>query len=355
MSTTSPQAIQTATPDYSLYDSGAVALASLFGTPVAGASLMALNYRRLGKTGMAIATLLAGAAVTLIVIALSWNLPRSAVSPIALVLLIAVRQVARVAQGHTLNEHVEKGGRLGSKGLAFGLGLVFFTVIVALVFAFASISDQATNGSKLTIGARDEIFYSGSATKQEAEALGGALKQSGYLSDRGVSVFLAKSSEGTVISYVAKEGSWNDPSLVSSFEEITGQAAPSVGGLPVLLRIINKNKEVKFQSTIAREALEGGDVVYYYGDVPQSQAHALGLALKADKFFQGRGADVFLARHSNNTTMSFVVKEGVWQDPAIVKEFERIARDGANAVGGLPVTLRLMTSQLDVKKDEVIE
>ncbi len=355
MSTTSPQAIQTATPDFSLYDSRAVALATLFDTPVAGASLMALNYRRLGKTGMAIATLLAGLAVTSIVIALSWNLPRAAVSPIALVLLIAVRQIARISQGETVKEHAERGGRLGSKGLAFGFGLVFFTVIVAMVFAVASVLDQAADGSKLTIGGKDEIFYSGSATKQEAEALGNALKESGYLSDRGVSVFLAKGSEGTVISYVAKEGSWNDPSLVSSFEEITGQAAPAVGGFPVLLRLINKNKEVKFQSIIGREAFEGGDVVYFYGDVPQAQAHALGIALKADNFFQGRGVDVFLSRHSNITTISFVVREGAWLDPALVKEFEKIVRDGANAVGGLPVTLRLMTSQLDVKKDEVIQ
>jgi len=64
MSTTAPQAIQTATQDYSLYDSGAVALATLFGTPAAGSSLTALNYRGLEKTGMAITTLLAGAAIT---------------------------------------------------------------------------------------------------------------------------------------------------------------------------------------------------------------------------------------------------------------------------------------------------
>jgi hypothetical protein len=76
--------------------------------------------------------------------------------------------------------------------------------------------------------------------------------------------------------------------------------------------------------------------------------------LKTDGFFQGRGADVLLSRHSKNTTISFVVRDGVWQDPAAVSEFEKIARDGASAVGGLPVTLRLMTTQLEAKKDEVI-
>jgi hypothetical protein len=165
---------------------------------------MALNYRRLRKTGRAITTVLVGLAVTSIVIALSWNLPRAVASPIALVLLIAMRQIAQITQGNAVKEHAEKGGRLGSKGAAFGLGLGFFAAIVAMVFAGVSISDHAANGSKVTIGARDEVFYSGSATKQEAEALGSALKQCGYFSDRGVTVFLSKGSEGTVISYVAK-------------------------------------------------------------------------------------------------------------------------------------------------------
>jgi hypothetical protein len=315
---------------------------------------MALNYRRLRKTGRAITTVLVGLAVTSIVIALSWNLPRAVASPIALVLLIAMRQIAQITQGNAVKEHAEKGGRLGSKGAAFGLGLGFFAAIVAMVFAGVSISDHAANGSKVTIGARDEVFYSGSATKQEAEALGSALKQCGYFSDRGVTVFLSKGSEGTVISYVAKEGSWNDPSLVSSYEQITGHAAFAVGGLPVLLRIMNKEKEVELQSAIGRVALDGGDVVYYYGDLSQAQASAFGQALKTDGFFQGRGADVLLSRHSKNTTISFVVRDGVWQDPAAVSEFEKIARDGASAVGGLPVTLRLMTTQLEAKKDEVI-
>jgi hypothetical protein len=40
-------------PVYRLYDSTSVALATLLGSPVAGTRLMALNYRRLGKSGAA--------------------------------------------------------------------------------------------------------------------------------------------------------------------------------------------------------------------------------------------------------------------------------------------------------------
>jgi hypothetical protein len=64
-----------------------------------------------------------------------------------------------------------------------------------------------------------------------------------------------------------------------------------------------------------------------------------------------RGCDVdYFAASDTNCEAGL---QGIWQDPAVLEEFEKIARDGASAVGGLPVTLRLMTSQLDVKNDEV--
>src|SRR6202035_5702847 len=106
-----------------------------------------------------------------------------------------------------------KGGCLASKGLAFGLGLLFLAAIFAVAFAFVSLSARAADGSKLLIGVNDEIYYFGSATREDAQALGSALKQSGFLTDRGVSAFLAKDNGSTIISFVAKEGAWNDPSL----------------------------------------------------------------------------------------------------------------------------------------------
>jgi hypothetical protein len=47
-------------PGYTLFDVNAVTLATFFGSPVAGTSLMALNYRRLGQARRAMIALLVG-------------------------------------------------------------------------------------------------------------------------------------------------------------------------------------------------------------------------------------------------------------------------------------------------------
>ena len=350
MSSIAQTTVLSTTPTYTLFDANAVALATFFGTPAAGASLMALNYRRLGKTGRGIATILIGLLVSAVVVLLAWNLPRSASTPIALVLLIAIQRTSRSLQGAAVKEHLERGGPLGSKWMAFGCGAAVLAAIVAVVF----VSARAADGPKVLIGTKDEIYYSGSATKEEAQALGNSLKQTGFLTDHGVSVFLAKSKAGTAISYVTKDGVWNDIAMVSSFEEITRQSAPSVGGFPVKVQLMNTAKEVREQSTVGQAVFSGDDTVYYFGSATQSEAQALGQSLKSDGFFRGKGTEVFLSQHSDGRIISFIVRDGAWQDPALVSEFEKVVHDVAGAAGGLPITLRLMTTRLEVKKDEVI-
>ena len=354
MSSNAQGPVQSTTLTYTLFDANAVALATFFGTPVAGASLMAINYRRLGMSGRALATILIGLAVSAVVVLLAWNLPRSASSPIALILLFAIQRTARSLQGNAVKEHVEHGGRLGSKWIAFGSGVAVLAAIVAVVFVSTAVSERAANGPKVQIGSNDEIYYSGSATKEEAQALGNSLKGSGFLTDHGVSIFLSKDKDGAVISYVTKDGAWNDTAMVSSFEEISRQAAPAVGGFPIQVRLMNTAKEVKEQSTIGRAVFNGDDTVYYSGSATLPEAQALGQSLKSDGFFHGKGTDVFLSQHGDARMISFVVRDGAWQDPALVSEFQNVIKNVAAAAGGLPITMRLMTTRLEVKKDEVI-
>ncbi len=114
-------------------------------------------------------------------ILVTWNLPREVSSAIALALLLGIRRIAQVLQGPAVKEQVERGGRLGSRWAAFGLGAAFFAAVFPVVF----VGEVAANNTpKVVIGSKDEIFYSGSAKKEEALALGNALKQSGYVTDR---------------------------------------------------------------------------------------------------------------------------------------------------------------------------
>ena len=351
MSSIASASVQRGIPTYALFDSNAVAAATLLGTPAAGASLMALNYRRLGHGMKAMNTLLIGIVVTALVILIGWNLPRAACSVIGFALLFGIRRIAQVLQGPAVKEQVARGGRLGSRWAALGLGAAFLAVLFGGIF----VTEMAANNTpKVVIGSNDEVFYSGSATKEEALALGNALKQTGYFSDRGVSVFVTKEQNRRILSFVVKEGSWNDPSLVSSFEDLGRQTASSIGGFPVQVRMMDKNREVKEESTVGDAVFDGKDTVYYLGAATESEAQALGKELKSVDFFTGKGGDVFLSKHKDGVVMSFVVQDGVWDKPAFVQDFEKIARDSASAVGGLPLRLHLVNTSLEVKKEEWI-
>ena len=78
------------------------------------------------------------------------------------------------------------------------------------------------NGRKVIIGTQDEVFYSGSATKDQATALGNALKGDGYFQDKGVTVLLDKESSGTTISFVVKDGFWNQAGTLLRLKRLRG-------------------------------------------------------------------------------------------------------------------------------------
>lgn len=147
MSTIAPASFPNGAPTYALFDSNSVAAATLLGTPVAGASLMALNYKRLGQGAKAAGILMAGIAVSAVVILLAWNLPRTACSIIAFALLIGIRRIAQALQGPAVKQQVERGGRLGSRWAAFGIGAAFFAVLFGVTFAVVTAADNSLKSS----------------------------------------------------------------------------------------------------------------------------------------------------------------------------------------------------------------
>jgi hypothetical protein len=118
-----------------------------------------------------------------------------------------------------------------------------FPVIVRLSDSVWSLRKQVVVG-KAIIGARDEIYYFGSATEAEAKALGQALASEGFLVDAGASVVLSKDG-GTAISFVVGDGVWARPEAVAGFELLVRRVAASVGGLPIELRLLNSGMEIE--------------------------------------------------------------------------------------------------------------
>ncbi|MDQ6829649.1 MAG: hypothetical protein M3081_12340 [Gemmatimonadota bacterium] len=125
-----------------------------------------------------------------------------------------------------------------SKGMWIGIGAA---VLALVVIASVYLAPAMALRKKVVIGTKDEVFYSGNATEQDARALGEALKGAGYFTDRGVSTTLAKESDWTTISFVIQDDAWKDPNNVAAFGLIGRMVAPVVGDLPIRVRLTGSN------------------------------------------------------------------------------------------------------------------
>jgi hypothetical protein len=215
-------------------------------------------------------------------------------------------------------------------------------------------TQQPGPSSTVTIGTKDQVIYSGTATQAQATALGNELKTEGYFTDRGVTVMLNIGANGTTISFVVGDGVWNQSGMMGQFEELGREVADSVGGLPVTVQLLDTKGDVQKTGTVGEVQLTGGDAVYYEGYSTLADAQALAQKLQSVGFFTGKGANVFLKKHTSGTTLAFVVTDGAWNDATMVTSFESITRSVAPSVGGLPIDMRLLSTTLVVEKDETV-
>jgi hypothetical protein len=346
----------TGIPDYKLFDSGSVALATLFGTPIAGTFLMAMNYRRLGKKDNARWAIAAGVAGTVTAVLLRYVIPQGASAGVAIGMLAATMRASKSLQGDAIEKHVATGGSLGPRWAAFGLGVGALTAVLAVIFlvllAKEFVTGAATPG--VVIGTRDRVSYTGTASREDALVLGGALKAGGFFSDKGSAVSLTRSANGTVVSFVVLEGVWDKRDVVDGFEEVGRQIAPSVGGFPISVRLVDSAGSTRKDLTIGKAIVGTKDEVYYLGEARERQARALGDSLRSAHSLSDNGATVLLAKNDGITAISFVVPEGAWNNPGTVVAFEQIVRQASPSVGGLPVRLRLLDSDLALRKEATV-
>jgi len=232
-------------PRYKLHLPGGATLATFLGSPVAGTLILALNYQKLGRSGAAVLSVIVGVLATILILALALMLPAKTPNALFIIPQIAVMAaLAKSLQGPAVERHKQLGGKIASMWVSAGIGLVGLVVFGSAIIGYVYLS--APNlGKNIVIGTKDEVYYKGAATAQDAQALGQALKGVGFFTDRGVSVALSKGPEGTIISFVVQEGAWNDPTVAPQFDLIGRAVAPSIGGLPVTIRLMNDKTEVK--------------------------------------------------------------------------------------------------------------
>lgn len=237
--------------------------------------------------------------------------------------------------------------RIAANGLALGVGFLLVAGLVGVIIEMTHRPGRSL--PKVIIGTKDEIYYSHAATRQDALALGQALQTMGYFRGRGSTVLLSRNPGGTIVSFVLPEGQWNSPPAVASFEEIGRRIAPSAGGLPIEVRLVDSAWHVRKTVLVGRIRVGSKDEIYYLGSATEADAQALGRALRDAGYLQDLGVSVSLSR-DQGTAIGFVVGNGVWRQPDAVAGFARLARKVAPSVGGLPLQVRLLSPQMDVKE-----
>jgi hypothetical protein len=238
------------TTSRALYDPTAIGIATFLGTPLAGSALMALNYKNLEKPKLAVWTVVIGIVATALLLVIAFILPDNFPGTgLSLGALLATVVVAKKSQGSLIEAHQQAGGKMGSRWVGAGVGLACLAIVVGLIFLWV-LTNPDFPGTRLAVGEKDEIYYSGTATEDDAHGLADSLKKIGFLQDRGAIVQLRKDETGTALSFTVKDDAWNNPKFVAAFESIARNAAASIGGLPIEIRLLDEQNDVKKTWTV---------------------------------------------------------------------------------------------------------
>ena len=228
--------------------------------------------------------------------------------------------------------------------------VVFAGALTALALAFTAACSLSPGMQKVNIG-KDEVRYTGTATEQEAKALGDSLKTQGYFEDRGTTVVLSKGTGGTIVSFVVRDGYWDKDEVYPAFEQMTRAAAPVVGGFPIKLQYMNTQLDAKRTTEVHPVYLAGNDEVRYSGTATEQDAKALADSLKTIGYLQNRGVTVLLSKGGSGTMVGFAVQDGAWNNDETVATFGRIGQAIAPAVGGAPLKVRMLNTKLEKQKE----
>jgi hypothetical protein len=127
-----------------LYSPGQVALATLLGAPIAGALLLAANYRELGEVNAPRKAVVWGLVGTVLLLMLSFVLPDSLPnSTLPMSTAITVFLLAKNLQGTLYDSHVGAGGPKHSSWRAAGIGAACCIAILLIMFCLLLILPDA--------------------------------------------------------------------------------------------------------------------------------------------------------------------------------------------------------------------
>jgi hypothetical protein len=198
----------------------------------------------------------------------------------------------------------------------------------------------------------DMVRYSDKITRPEAEALARYLKQSGFFQDHGVTVELSRRADGAFVSFSVKDGFWDNAEYIDSIELLGAEIASAAVNPPLTIELLDPKGVSRRQVRITRRVVHVGknDLVYYQGSATGEDAKALGKALQENGFFADTGRAIDLSKGAEGTVITLNINAAAWGNPQYQKSAIEFGRQIAPAVGGLPITLRLVKPLTLVEK-----
>ena len=99
-----------------------------------------------------------------------------------------------------------------------------------------------------------------------------------------------------------------------------------------------------------------GQEVFYSRGATRNDAQRFGEALKDAGYFDGTApSGVLIAGKAGSREISFIVGEGVWDDESWMNYVREVAEYVAPAIGGRPLTVRILDENLNEKKRFQVE
>ncbi|GAC1417875.1 MAG: hypothetical protein NVSMB62_09090 [Acidobacteriaceae bacterium] len=105
---------------------------------------------------------------------------------------------------------------------------------------------------EVIVGAHDKVVYSGFATAGQAAQLGAALTAAHFLHDQGSIVVLGRDSASAPpqVALFTVDGAWDNLQAMGELEAMVRAAAPTIGGLPVVVHVLDPKGQLRREITV---------------------------------------------------------------------------------------------------------
>ena len=234
-------------PNYKLFPVNAVTWATVFGSPLAGGVILAVNFGRLSQAASKKRTLVLSFLGTVALFTLFFLIPEDFPIPDVAYLvpqLVAMHVLARSLQGETIDSHVSRGGALVSVWKAVGIGFVCLFGILVIFVATVIATTYLTSDPSIQVNANDEVCYSDGVTREDAVLVGRILTETEFFGDpEGTWVDLSVSDGIYTVAVYYNDDAWDDLELIEWLREVGGELAESRLGRPLIVDVRGEDLE----------------------------------------------------------------------------------------------------------------